>query len=171
MAILIPNPMTGRDVAQVLLTSQTVTSAGVLTDSVVNTFGQSTGDPYAGSPTDLVITVSLLAQINFSLDARTQDMSSINRLQAHHVRVGIGAGFVVTEILRKGTNTQLLAALYYNAPSRYLKVQYARSGNFWTLYGLMEDLRQEQQLGQNTAELVLGPVGIAPAYSTGVRAV
>ncbi len=174
MAILIPNPMTGRDVAFCKLTVQSVTTAGVMTDASPAHFAllqDSTGDPYSGGspPPEITITLSLLANVELVLDARTQDISGINRLYANHVRVGIGTGFIVEEILRKATDSQRLASIYYNGVSPYVKAEFARANIIWTFYGVMKNLGGSHAQGRNTDRLVCGPVGLAPVRTAGVH--
>lgn len=173
MAITIPNPLTGRFVAQVKLTAQTVASNGDLTDaggaSDIAILQNSTGDPYAGSPTALVITVSLVASLEFGIDTSREEISSLNRPYANHVRLAIAPRCTVQEIRRQAVDTNRLAALWHNGVSRYVKYEFARAGNFWLCYGVITDCNEDAGKGQNLTRLTIAPCGIAPTYSPGVR--
>jgi hypothetical protein len=169
----IPNFLTGVFIARVQLTAQTVASDGTLTDAAgasdVATIQDSTGNPYSGSPTDLAFTISILAEMNFGQGTTTANIASIDRPKANHVRIGISPNATITEILRKSTDSARLPAIYHNGVSRYVKLEFARSNGYWTVYGIMKRMSEEGGKGRNTAQLTIGPCGIAPTFTTGVR--
>jgi hypothetical protein len=173
MANTVPNPLLGRFVARVKVTVQSVATDGTLTDSGgasdVATIQDSTGDPYAGSPTDLTISVSLLAELDFGQGSATENIPSVDRPFANHVRLRIAPRCTITEIRRQAADSARLAAVWHQGVSRYVKYEFARAGQYFTVYGRMNRCREDAGKGQNLTQLTIGPCGIAPTLTTGVR--
>jgi hypothetical protein len=172
LAVTVPNWLLGRHVAQVQLFVQNVAADGTLSDTgsapLSADLQTSTGDPWGGS-TPLTFTATLVAEVEFSLKGSSENISALDRPKANNVRVGYGAHFTVTEILRNQANKALLAAIYHNGVSRYVRILFARGGNYWQTFALMVGYTEEGAKGRNTGQMTLAPVGIAPTYNTGVR--
>lgn len=159
----IPLWLIGRDVAVATLTVQSVNaSTGVLTDATGNNDVAALHNTSTG--------IGLLDEISVSYHRRTENISAINRVNAHHYPTVIATEITLTEILRAGHLTAttpyskcLLGNAWHAGASAYVKVVVTRALRTWTLYGVMESYEERLVRGKNVARLTIRMVDSATA--------
>ena len=97
--------------------------------------------------------------------------TAITRNRMNHVATTIGASATLAEIVCRGTDVGSLAAIWFEGPSRYCKLQYHRFGAGYTMYMRMRSLRINPARTKNVdvAEFVLIDSNTAPTYTAGDR--
>ncbi len=150
----IPLWLLGRDATTVTITVQSVNSStGVLSD---------------GTGTDIaaLATAGVVDEIEFSSSKTLENIAPMYSLRAHYVPISLRYSFTITEVMRAGSNTCLLANVWHSATSSLVKFVFKRGGNTWTTYGVLTDYSESLQRGKNVARLTVGMVDVAPTYTT-----
>ena len=173
--------MLGKHVTAMQAVLQTVAPAtGLLADStrgqdsigLVASTGSSTADP----PT-IATTAGLVDEIDLRVRKVEENISAVTETHANHVVIALDYELIVTEILRQGANNCLWANLWTAVDatqdlSRIVRVTFARAGNRWTGFLLMQSypelLRRGKTVGRMRLQMV-DPGQANLAYSVGDR--
>lgn len=169
-----PNWLLGRHVTAVKVHLQTVNeTTGALADASAgtNTLADivlTTGSLSGGS---IAFSQGLLDEIRWMGEADTENISPVNSRVAHHHRTTGGYTIAVTEILRQGSATCLLANLWLNGATAIGRFVFARGGNKWEDYFIMTSYDETLRKGKNVGVMTLASVdnGAAVAYTAADR--
>lgn len=159
----------GRHLTNLVVTPQSVVGAtGVLGDTTpVATLVASTGTINS----NLVHTTNLADDVEWAIRNNLEAIQSITRNRMNNVPTTIGGRFQLAEICRKGDDANLLALIWFTAPSRYCKISFAFAGAVQVVYTRMRSIRIRPSRTKNVdvAEFVLIDANTAPTYTAGMR--
>lgn len=151
MATILRRPLRGQDIYSLTARGQTADSAGLLSNS--------------GSLQNFHAIVDAVSYRGRSI---TDMIQPVTALVENHVIVEKDDQVVIREILRRGTDSQLLPLTFYLAATDFIVVTLARgypatigagqSVATVTFYGTMMSLGEVWRKGKTTAELVIGQI-------------
>lgn len=148
----LPLWLLGKHITSVAATLQTINpTTGVLAPSV-----------QAGDTATLVsATVGLIDECQLNKAKVRENINSTVRTRAHWVAISVDDSLVLTEILRQGQNTGLLASLWFSSTANTGRVVYfvfTVGGNSWSGYLRMTAFNVDYARGKNVARLSLSMV-------------
>jgi hypothetical protein len=158
----IPNWLLGRHVTAVQAHVQTLNeSTGALADVTTPTANDlanvvlTTGSHSSGT---IAFTTGLLNDIRLVSDKESDNIASVNMTTAHHVGIKVGYTITCSEVLRSTAAACLLANIWHNGTSRYIRFDYARGGNKWRDWYLMVSYSETTVRGKNVGTMTLQSV-------------
>lgn len=156
----IPLWLLGRHVTSVVAALQEASNTdGTLQNLKVGTpVATDTATLVGGSPA-----VGLIDECEIRKSKVSENINSVVRTQAHHVAISEDDSIILTEILRQGSSTCLLANLWFSTTTptagyqttRIVSFTFTRGGNKWTGFLKMTDYAESFSRGKNVGRMTL----------------